>query len=125
MTKKRLLLIDDEASFTRILKLNLEETGRFEVRVENDGRLAVAAAKSFLPDLILLDVVMPDVDGGEVAAELRKDRELARIPIVYLTAIVSPREVEERSGVIGGRLFLAKPVSKQTLLEMIDRVLGE
>jgi CheY-like chemotaxis protein len=125
MTKKRLLLIDDEASFTRILKLNLEETGRFEVRVENDGRLAVAAAKSFHPDLILLDVGHDDVDGGEVASELRKDRDLSRIPIVYLTAIVSPREVEERSGVIGGRLFLAKPVSKQTLLEMIDRVLGE
>lgn len=124
MTKKRLLLIDDEASFTRILKLNLEETGRFEVRVENDGRLAVGAAKSFQPDLILLDVVMPDVDGGEVAAELRKDRDLARIPIVYLTAIVSPREVEERNGVIGGRLFLAKPASKQAVIEMIDRVLG-
>lgn len=123
MTKKRLLLIDDEASFTRILALNLEETGRFEVRVENDGRRALETAREFLPDLILLDVVMPDVDGGEIAGDLRQDPTLKTVPIVYLTAIVSQREVEERSGMIGGRVFVAKPVEKNALIEVIDREL--
>ena len=124
MSLKRLLLIDDEEPFTRLLKLNLEETGRFTVRVETDGRKALEAAHEFEPDLILLDVIMPEADGGEIAATMRADPKLKRVPIVFLTAAVSRQELEGPSGVIGGRLFVAKPVNKQALVQLIDSQLG-
>jgi CheY-like chemotaxis protein len=124
MSLKRLLLIDDEEPFTRLLKLNLEETGRFTVRVETDGRKALEAAHEFEPDLILLDVIMPDADGGEIAATMRAHAKLKKVPIVFLTAAVSQQELEGPSGVIGGRLFVAKPVNKRALLELIDAELS-
>ena len=62
--KKRILLVDDEPSITRLLKLNLEQTGDYEVATENVSKAALATAEEFRPDLILLDVMMPDLDGG-------------------------------------------------------------
>jgi CheY-like chemotaxis protein len=78
MSKKRILLIDDDPSFTRLLKLNLEETGAYEVRTENRGTAALTAAREFKPDLILLDVVMPDMGGGDVAFQIGADRNVRR-----------------------------------------------
>ncbi len=124
MPLKRLLLVDDEEPFTRLLKLNLEEGGEYEVRVENEGLQAIAAACEFEPDLILLDVIMPDADGGEVAARLRTHEKLRNVPIVFLTAAVSKQELAGPSGTIGGRVFVAKPVNKRDLLEIIERELG-
>jgi len=119
--KKRILLIDDEPAFTRLMKLNLEANGRYEVQVENDGHKAVAAARVWRPDMIFLDVIMPDIDGGEVAAELRADPGLKHTPIVFLTAVVSKNEVIERGDVIGGQTFLAKPVSVADVLSTIEK----
>ncbi|MGH7803344.1 MAG: response regulator, partial [Candidatus Binatia bacterium] len=110
--------------FTRLLKLNLEQTGTYEVRVENHGTNAIAAAREFKPDLILLDVVLPDMDGGQIAEHLREDPALRTIPIIYLTAIVSQSEVDEKAGMIGGRVFVAKPVSKDVLIKVIEKQLA-
>ena len=66
--KKRILIVDDEERFTRILRLNLGCTGRYTVRTENSALNACTTACEFRPDLILLDVMMPGLDGGEVAA---------------------------------------------------------
>ncbi len=120
MTKKRILLLDDEASFTRMLRLNLERTGRYEVREENRGAQGLAAATQFKPDLILLDVIMPDADGGDVAARIKADKNLKDTPIVFLTAVVTKKE----EGVIGGRPFLAKPVSLQEVIDCIEKYLA-
>src|SRR5262249_33792659 len=98
MLKKRLLLVDDEEAFGRLLKLNLEETGSYEVNVETDGTNAVATARAFQPDLILLDVVMPDTDGGTIGAAILADRELQNVPIIYLTAAISRKELGGPSG---------------------------
>ena len=122
--KRRLLLIDDEVAFTRIAKLNLEAAGSYEVRVENDGSRALEAAREFAPDLILLDVIMPDVDGGDIGGQIRSDAALAHVPVVYLTAAVSHEELQGESGTIGGRVFIAKPASHRTLLNVIERQLG-
>ena len=73
MSKQRILVVDDEPSITRLLKLNLEQTGRYEVRVENLGARAYEAAQEFMPDLVLLDIMMPDMDGSDVAASLKED----------------------------------------------------
>jgi DNA-binding response OmpR family regulator len=117
--KKRILIIDDEASFTRMVRLNLEKTGEFEVREENRAGSAVATAREFRPDLILLDVIMPTMDGGDIFATLRKDRNLKEVPIIFLTATVSQREAGTGGLSSGGSLFLAKPVSVDVLIERI------
>jgi len=118
--KKKILVVDDEVSLTKMVKRNLEVTGKFEVKTENSGKAAIAAAKQFKPDLILLDVMMPDADGGEVASQMQEDPALENIPIVFLTAIVTKEEVEESGGVISGRPFIAKPVKSDELIAVIE-----
>ena len=85
MPKKRILLVDDEKSLTTLLKLNLEETGNYDVRVENWPEDALAAAREFKPDLVLLDIIMPRMPGGNVAALIDNDPQLKGTPIVFLT----------------------------------------
>ena len=124
MKQKRILIVDDESGFTRLLKLTLEKTGNFLVKEENDGTKAHEAAREFKPDLILLDIVMPKIDGGDVASKIRADASLAQTPIVFLTAIVSKKEAVS-SDMIGGFPFLAKPVSLENLIACIGEHLPE
>lgn len=121
---RRVLLVDDEAPFTRALKLYLERDGRYEVRVEHSGKQGVVAAKMFHPELILLDVIMPDLDGPGVAEALAQDPATQSIPIVFLTAVVSRAEALAREGIIAGRLFIAKPVSAKEVVACLERYLG-
>ncbi len=123
MEKKRILVVDDEAVITRTLKLYLEGTGSYEVRAENEGSRAVQAAREFNPDLIMLDLIMPDTDGAMVASELGSDSELQNIPIIFLTALVSEKEVGAQGKEIGGHPFLAKPVNPEKVVECIERQL--
>jgi CheY-like chemotaxis protein len=125
MPKKRLLLVDDEEAFGRLLKLNLEETGNYEVAVETDGTKAIATARAFQPDLILLDVVMPDTDGGTIGAAVLADKQLHSVPIIYLTAAISRQELGGPSGIVGGRLFVAKPVDKRVLVQLVEDQLAK
>jgi DNA-binding response OmpR family regulator len=118
--KKRILIVDDEVSFARMVKLNLEKTGAFEVRTENKATYALAAAREFKPDLIILDVIMPNLDGGDVSNQFKRDRQLRDTPIIFLTATVSKREAGEGGLNSGGALFLAKPVSVETLVARIN-----
>jgi DNA-binding response OmpR family regulator len=120
MDKIRVLLIDDEPSFTRMLKINLERRG-FAVFVENNGAYAHTAARDFLPDFILLDVIMPDVDGGEVAAKIRSDPSFKDVPIVFLTAGVSKEKTRVKGNVIGGQTYLAKPASVDEVVRCIEK----
>jgi CheY-like chemotaxis protein len=119
MSKKRVLLVDDEAGFTRLLRLVLKD---FEIFEENDPTKALDAARRIKPDIIFLDVIMPELDGGSLAAEMRADPILGQTPIVFLTAIVSPVEAKDKS-VIGGFPFLAKPVTKDKLVQCINKFL--
>jgi CheY-like chemotaxis protein len=121
MRKRRILLVDDEVGITRSLSMYLEDVGDCEVRVENAGSRAVAAARAFKPDLIFLDIVMPDANGGSLAAELRADATLRDIPVVFLTALVSQHETKGSDREIGGYPFLAKPVDPDAVLDYIDR----
>jgi CheY-like chemotaxis protein len=125
MSKKRILVVDDEPSITRLLKLNLEQTGRYEVRVENLGAKAYEAAQEFMPDLVLLDVMMPDMDGSDVAASLKEDPDLRKIPVVFLTAAVKKEELGAPDGKIGGRTYIAKPLNVQGVLSVIERTIGK
>ena len=124
MVKKRILLVDDEAGFTRLVKFNLERTGKYAVKEVNQSTQAVQAAQIFDPDLILLDVVMPGMDGGDVVAELRKRPQLAQIPVIMLTALVAKGELSRNAVAESGDLvMIGKPVDIVTLIHCIDEAL--
>jgi len=117
--KPWILIIDDNPGFTRAAKLLLEKTRSYFVCEENDATKAHQTAQSFKPDLILLDIAMPQTDGGEVAARIQSDPALRRIPVVFLTALVT--KAETKSGLeIEGHPFLAKPISFRELIERIE-----
>lgn len=121
MTKRKILIIDDEPGFTHMVRLTLEKTGFYEVKEENKSLLGLATAREFKPDLILLDVLMPGVDGGDIAAKLKADPELHGIPVVFLTATVPKREATSGGGLVsGGFVFLAKPVGIKELIKCIE-----
>ena len=121
--KKRILMVDDEAALTRMVKLNLERTGNYEVRTENEGAKAIAAAREFKPDLIMLDVMMPGMSGDEIAAQLKEDPELSKIKFIFVTAIVTRDETGQAGSEIGGNVFLAKPIKADELIDTIEQVL--
>ncbi len=105
--KKKILVVDDEASLTRMIRRGLEAKGSYLVMEENMGRRALESARSFKPDLILLDVMMPDVDGGSLAGYFAEADDLKHIPIVFLTAIVTKGEIVPTGSRIGRHTFLA------------------
>jgi DNA-binding response OmpR family regulator len=121
---KRILVVDDEPSLTRMIKMSLEQTGRFEVHTENEGSRAVAAVREFEPDLVVLDVMMPDMSGDEVAAQLKQDPQLSGTRFIFLTAIVTREETDAGGSEIGGNVFLAKPIKAEELIAAIDGILG-
>ena len=121
MAKKRILLVDDEKSLTMLLKLNLEETGNYEVRVENWPEDAVPAAREFDPHILLLDLIMPRMPGGNVAALFDADPVLKEIPIVFLTAAVRRSQVEDNDGIICEHPCLAKPATVEEVIAMIEQ----
>ena len=121
MGKKRILLVDDEKSLTTLLKLNLEDTGNYEVRAENWPEDAITAAREFKPDLILLDIIMPRLPGGNIAALIDEDPELKGTPIVFLTAAVRRHQVEDNDGIICDHPCLAKPASLDEVIAMIEK----
>lgn len=124
MIKPRILVVDDEPNLSGLVRLFLEKTQRFEVRVENRSALALTAAREFRPDMILLDVDMPGKDGGEVAREIQAEPALSGVSILFFTSLISRAEAGERETVRGGMRFLAKPVNPKVLIETVDRVLA-
>jgi len=122
--KKRILVVDDQAQNTRLLKLYLEGTNDYVVREENDSKAAVSSAEDFQPDLILLDVMMPGLDGGELATRFKASAKLKAVPTVFLTAAVTKQEVNAGGGLVGGVPFLAKPVVLTEVLACIKQHLG-
>jgi CheY-like chemotaxis protein len=120
MAKKRIFIVDDEPSITRTTKVNLERTGAYTVGTENHALHALTAAREFQPDLILLDVMMPEIDGAELATEIQSDPALQHVPIVFLTAIVSAKETGGQYLESGGQTFVAKPVDLDALIRCIE-----
>lgn len=123
---RKILLVDDETGFTDLLRMNLEKDGRYDVCIENDSTRAVATAKAFQPDVILLDVVMPGMDGGDVQAALQADPVLARVPVLMLTALVDSTELSEGAvAQAGTQMVLPKPVNLDLLFRVLAEILGE
>jgi CheY-like chemotaxis protein len=114
---KRILVVDDEASFTHVVKRGLEMLGQYQVREENRSTNTLSAARQFKPHLILLDLMMPQMNGIEVASQLLEDQELRGTPVLFITAVPLTNGLPEGFGVTAGQYqFLAKPVQFETLL---------
>jgi CheY-like chemotaxis protein len=120
--KKRILLVDDEPDFTDTMRLVLEADGYYEVAVENDALRALSAAREFDPDLIVLDVMMPEVDGTDVAATLREDPRFANVPIVFMTALVSTQEAKGAHG--AKNTYLPKQTPVDELIDVLEEKLA-
>jgi CheY-like chemotaxis protein len=122
--KKRILLIDDEKDLCFFLKTNLENTGEFDVLVSNRGNKGIELAQGEKPDLILLDILMPEMSGDEVAEILLENPVTAKIPIIFLTAMVTKEEIGDvMLKKRGGRNFIAKPVTTKEVVAAIKKVL--
>ena len=119
----RVLIIDDDIAAGRLLELALERNGPYHVRSESQSVRACEIARAFDPHVILLDVVMPKLDGGEVAALLRTQPDLRHIPIIFLTSLVGGREASEGTLQSGGYPFLPKPVNLTQVVATIEKVL--
>lgn len=124
MNKKRIMIVDDEVAETRLLKANLELTNQYEVRVENWPEDAVPAACEFKPDLMLLDLLMPSMPGGNVVAAFEAEPTLKNTPIVFLTAAVRRQQVVDHEGFICDHPCLAKPASMEEIVHCIEDTLA-
>ena len=117
--KKTILIVDDEEDFCFFVKLNLEQTGKFDVLTATSGAEGIKMAIKYQPDLILLDIIMPNMPGTQVAEELLNHKATKDIPIIFVTAIVKRGEVGPRDDKIGGRYFIFKPVKLDELVSEI------
>ena len=119
---KKILLIENERDIQTLVKIALEFTGKHDVLVADNGYAGLALADSERPDLILLDVMMPELDGFETLKRLR-DRETTRtIPVIFLTARAQKPEIEKglKMGAIG---YITKPFQAMQLHEQIEACL--
>jgi excisionase family DNA binding protein len=120
---RRVLVVDDENDFSEIVSDYLTIKGGFEVRTAGSGFEAGLVVARFHPDLIILDIMMPDMDGFEVASMLRADPEMRHVPIIACTAY-NDRETDRRVEMMGFDDYIQKPLKLDQLLEMIRSHVG-
>lgn len=121
MSKKNILVVDDEQDLLDLIEYNLKKEG-FDVLKAEDGQEGIEAARKYQPDLILLDIMMPKMDGLEVVERIRDDSQLNRIPVIFLTARGDEKtEVEGLDK--GGDDYITKPISTTKLISRIKAVL--
>jgi two-component system, sensor histidine kinase and response regulator len=117
---KKILIVDDEKSIANAMQTKLKkERPDFEVQLAHDGREGLKLAKEMLPDLILLDIIMPNLDGISTLEELRKDDTTKSIPVVILTNLASPGE-KEKVQEFGIKDYLIK--SNWTLADLLRKI---
>lgn len=122
--KKLILLVDDEKDYCYFMSRNLEASGEFSVIFSHEGQEAINLAKKEHPDLILLDIVLPGISGTDVANVLLDDPKTRRIPIIFLTAVITQRELGANVvNEIGGNDFIAKTAQIEDVIKAIKKLL--
>lgn len=121
MVPKKILLAEDEPDIRTVAGLALESVGGFTVRLCEDGRKALDALPAFAPDLVMLDVMMPGMDGPTTLAELRKLPQGRDVPVIFMTAKVQQAEIEgyKRLGALG---VIPKPFDPMTLADTVRKL---
>jgi len=121
--RKRVLVVDDEPDLVTLVESRLNANG-YDVVTAYSGAEGLEKCILLKPDAVVLDILMPDVDGSTMAAQMKEDPRTRQIPIIFLTAIIEPKEVP-KNHLVGGRYFLAKPFESKELLEMLKCVLPD
>jgi two-component system OmpR family response regulator len=119
-----IILVEDEPDIQVLIKISLESVGKFKVIVFSSGREIIQQADSLSADLILLDVMMPDMDGMSVLLNLRKNPHSARIPVIFITASVSNQDIVKYKKT-GALDVIAKPFDPMALADRIKRIWRE
>ena len=123
--KKKILIVDDEIDFAKTVKMGLERMREYEIKTESNAINAFSTAQDFKPDLVILDVMMPNVDGGDIARQIKADENLKDTPIIFLTAAVTKNEADIVDEKTGDHPLLAKPVALTELINCVKAVLQE
>ena len=119
----KVLAVDDEERLLELLESLLTLKGDFQVSTASNGEEALTKVEEEQPDLILLDVVMPQMDGPTLAHKLRESSNTADIPIIFLTGLVEPAPTDHHGPELGGQLYLSKPFDSEDLFKIIDLAL--
>ncbi len=118
----KILVVDDEKHIVKIVEFNLKKKG-YDVFIANNGLEALEQVEKNKPDLILLDVMMPEMDGLEVCKRLKNDDRYKDIPIIMLTA--KGQEIDRDTGIkFGANMYITKPFSPKLLLGQIEEILN-
>jgi DNA-binding response OmpR family regulator len=121
--RRTVLVVEDDPPLRRMVSLFLRAAG-YRVRAAEDGSSGLALAQEERPDLVLLDLMLPELDGWEVLRRIKGDALTAAIPVLVLTASVDPRLTEQALR-LGATRFLAKPIDSRLLVEHVDAVVGQ
>lgn len=122
----KVLVIDDEVDFCYFVKKNLMRDGLFDVTIATNGKDGIELAKNEDPDIILLDLFMPDMPGEDVADVLKENAATADIPILFVTALATNDDiVDSKENKIGNNYILPKPVRTKKLIETIMNILSK
>ncbi len=120
--RKSILVIDDEKDVLNSLAGLLRRTG-YGVTIADTGQEGLRLAKKELPSLIILDLMLPDIDGTDVAVELMQDAKTSSIPIIFLTSVLTKPEQKASGEIIANRCIIAKPCKSEEILQLIkDRI---
>jgi len=119
MEKKKILIVDDEEHILMLLENRLSKAGYAVVKA-NNGKDAIIMARKELPALIIIDILMPGIDGPKAVGVLEEDPKTKDIPVIFLTALVGKDEEKEKK-VVSGRYFLAKPFDPEELLKEVAK----
>ena len=122
MDKKRILIVDDEEDLRKMLRFRLEAVG-YEVYEASDGQIGLDMARSNNPDLIILDLMLPKIDGFKICRMLKFDERYRHIPIIMFTARAQ-KEDEEIGKEMGADAYVVKPFEPEALLKKIKELVG-
>lgn len=120
----KILLVEDDQDIQAIMRIALESIGRFTVKYATSGLESIQLTKDYIPDLILMDMMMPEMDGMTTYIELRKNQKLHNIPIIFITAKVLSDEVEIYSQ-LGAAAVITKPFDPLTLADQLREIWRE
>src|SRR6201981_3035439 len=118
--KPRILIVDHSSQFARSARLLLDQSGKYVACTVIDPRRALETARSFKPDLVIVDLIMPQEDGPEVAAQFEADWALHSVPIVFLTSLITAKEASGGRRVYGHQI-LPKPTSSFALIQLVEQ----
>lgn len=123
-TQARILSIEDDPEMSSLIQLVFERKGHRVIGVRR-GELGLEFLKSLKPDVLLLDLMLPDIDGWDLYRQMKSDKDLAKVPIIIVSARSAEQDAANGYSVVDDDLFIEKPFEVKTLLEAVTNVLDK